>query len=764
MRLSSPTTLLRAQSTCISKRSPNGRYPLASSVRKDIRAFVRTYAPTPRAGRASLDDVLDCPLRELGLVSRSAATSRLRFVIGPKSTLPDEIVGYAVFDYLARREPAASTVTLARLASEAGGPGRAFKLLESDLHAALTAVSESSTDIHLLAPTGTQQLSWSSPPAEIAVDLLNRYYGVHVGDLHAGTRGDRAGRGGRAFLPGARSRPTHAGVGRGEDPVTTLDQLLTVPSRFARSVNVERDVTQTEPLEGYVVTARALDVAERIATTASQSSAGGAWSITGPYGSGKSALAVLIDGAFGPAGRVRKRTLDLIGEVSPEVAAAIDEAHRRHGTSESGFNRAVATASREPVSATILRALHSGVLRRFGKMPGVRMFPAARTLSVALSEAASGDPRRTGPSPSALLEVAHCLAANAPLLVVVDEFGKNLEAVAQSNDSDPYLLQQLAEAGQGAGAPIFTLTLQHLSFEDYFLNADGPQQREWAKVQGRFEDIPYVDSPEQTRSLIGTVFKITEPDLRSRVDRWATQAADAASRLGIADLAEPAVVAACYPLHPLTAAVLPELCSRYGQNERTLFSFLTGPDRAGVPSVLACTPLEASGDLPVIGLPEVYDYFVDGGVIGRTGRGDSRAAGPRSRPGFETRTVSRIVRATWQRPSPSSIWCPSRARCGLPVTWWSWCHRARRKTLAELQSLGLVTYRRFADEYRLWQGSDVDLRRLLDHALEQISHLRLVDILKSVGDPSPVVAARHSARHDILRIFSRRYVHGDEGH
>ena len=41
-------------------------------------------------------------------------------------------------------------------------------------------------------------------------------------------------------------------------------------------------------------------------------------------------------------------------------------------------------------------------------------------------------------------------------------------------------------------------------------------------------------------------------------------------------MAAPETVASCYPLHPLSALVLPELCSRYGQHERTLFSF---PDR-----------------------------------------------------------------------------------------------------------------------------------------------------------------------------------------
>ncbi len=193
--------------------------PLAASVKKDISAFVRTYAPTTRTGRSSLEDVLDCPLRELGLLSRSAATSNLRFIIGPKPTLPNEIVGYAVFDYVARQARAARTVPLARLTSEAGGPGRAFKLHESDLHAALTAVSEGSHDVQLLSPTGTQQLSWSGDPAEIAVDLLNRYYAVRVRDLRAGSQGDQPVAAGMLVGPGGgrarQSSPTMASVETG---------------------------------------------------------------------------------------------------------------------------------------------------------------------------------------------------------------------------------------------------------------------------------------------------------------------------------------------------------------------------------------------------------------------------------------------------------------------------------------------------------------------------------------------------------------------
>ena len=77
--------------------------------------------------------------------------------------------------------------------------------------------------------------------------------------------------------------------------MTTLADVISVSGRFARSANLERDVASLEPLDGYIVTARVLDVVERIAAAAATGRAGGSWSLTGPYGSGKSSLAVLLD-------------------------------------------------------------------------------------------------------------------------------------------------------------------------------------------------------------------------------------------------------------------------------------------------------------------------------------------------------------------------------------------------------------------------------------------------------------------------------------
>ncbi len=541
-----------------------------------------------------------------------------------------------------------------------------------------------------------------------------------------------------------------------------LSDSITVAGRYARSANLERDTAQLEPLDGYVVTARTLDVVERIVMAAATGPAGGAWSLTGPYGSGKSSLALLLDAALGAKGDTRQTALALIDEVSPEVGALARQAHQRHGTNESGFHRALVTARREPLSHTVLRALEAAVHRRYKKIPPKNRFWAAQTLRDALSDMASDDPRRTGPSPAALVEIARCLAEESPLLLVIDEFGKNLEAIRDGGaDGDPYLLQQLAEAGQGSGLPIFVVTLQHLSFDDCLAGTAAAQRREWAKVQGRFEDIAFVESPTQTRALIGTVFDVQDDQLRSRISRWAKSEAKKLRSLGIAELADPEVVAACYPLHPLAALVLPELCSRYGQQERTLFSFLAGSAPQSAASFLSETAIAPRRTLPLLGLDRVYDYFVASGAL-------NTSASVQSSRWIE---IASRLRDSYGLSLPQQRLAKAVALLNLVST--SGTLRASKQmlrlvdnnadeTLVELEDTGIVTYREFADEYRVWHGTDIDVRDLVDVALERVQHQPFVEILTSVHEPQPMVAARHSSEHDMLRIFSVRYFDGDQ--
>ena len=138
------------------------------------------------------------------------------------------------------------------------------------------------------------------------------------------------------------------------------------------------------------------------------------------------------------------------------------------------------------------------------------------------------------------------------------------------------------------------------------------QRREWAKVQGRFEDVAFVDSPAQTRFLISAAFTEAKSPLKPATDGWAREQVKNLTRLGTGHLnLDTSLLAACWPLHPIALAILPDLCERYGQNERTLFSFLAGHEPLSVATFLRQTEWIRKEPLPVVHLDRLYDYFVE---------------------------------------------------------------------------------------------------------------------------------------------------------
>ena len=304
--------------------------------------------------------------------------------------------------------------------------------------------------------------------------------------------------------------------------------------------------------------------------------------------------------------------------------------------------------------------------------------------------------------------------------------------------------------------PIFLLTMQHLSFEEYFAGREGSARREWAKVQGRFEDISFVESAEQLRVLIGSVFDGKDAAIKRRIAQWAVSQADGMRSVGISDVADPESVASCYPLHPLTAMVLPELCGRYGQHERTLFSFLTSREQASAMNFMAATRVPSRGPLPSVGLEYVYDYFVGnsalGGLSGRQSRRWSEIAiRLRDATGLSKPLIRMAKRiAVLNLVATTGVVRASRAVLSLTDP------RADM-LLADLEAAGIATYRDYSGEYRIWQGSDVDIGNMLERARARVRRRPLADVLSGMEPLDPVVAARHSARHDVLRIFRRRY-------
>ncbi len=149
--------------------------PNASSIHKDVAAFIRTYEQSS-GGRGRFDDQFGCPLRDLRLVTPSSKGHRL--ATGPPRHLAGAVVLAAIMDFLAVTATSASTASLSRLSSEPGSPGRIFRLSESGMEELIKPVVRETDGLSLTSPAGATQLGWKGAPADIGQRLLRGYFGV----------------------------------------------------------------------------------------------------------------------------------------------------------------------------------------------------------------------------------------------------------------------------------------------------------------------------------------------------------------------------------------------------------------------------------------------------------------------------------------------------------------------------------------------------------------------------------------------------------
>lgn len=148
--------------------------PMKSSVQKDVDCLLRMYSRRETKGRQSIDDLLDSPFRELGLIRPSTGTKKntYRMIRGSKPTLPAAAVTYACIDYMSRGIDGGRTIALTRLAADPGAPGRIMKLAEQDIADAIEESAEAVGHLRLVRPAGSRQLAISAPPGDVAFEVL----------------------------------------------------------------------------------------------------------------------------------------------------------------------------------------------------------------------------------------------------------------------------------------------------------------------------------------------------------------------------------------------------------------------------------------------------------------------------------------------------------------------------------------------------------------------------------------------------------------
>lgn len=538
-------------------------------------------------------------------------------------------------------------------------------------------------------------------------------------------------------------------------PEPTIAGLFDIQRRYIRSVNLERDFTDPASLEGYVLTPELKQMLTRIESGLSVTSTQRAWRITGDYGSGKSSFALLLAHRLGGGSDSLPTRLRLaLGASSRDVQLL----------------PVLITGAREALGKTLLVALHKAVSGMRSKGPRPHVLEQIENLQGRLNSAEIPTADLVNVA-TAASEYAARNGKYQGMLIILDELGKALEFSALNpGQQDVFLLQALAEEAARSGKrPLYVVGLLHQGFNSYSETLSQAAQKEWEKVAGRFDELVLSQPLDQVSVLIADALSVKASRLPAALVSTAEAEMERAINFGwfggsTNHKALISISRRLYPLHPTVIPVLVRLFHRFGQNERSLFSFLLSNEPFGLQE-FASRSLK-SGEW--FRLNDLFDYTR--ATFGhRLGLQSYRSHWSQVESVIDSfsssepedlellKIVGLLNLADSQSLAPSAEVLKLSWRIGDTGS------QRWKRSLDKLQRQKRILYFRGESAgFCLWPHTSVNLERAYEDARAATGPISKVStLLSEYLEERPIVARRHYIQTGNLRHFSVSYVAAD---
>ena len=338
-----------------------------------------------------------------------------------------------------------------------------------------------------------------------------------------------------------------------------LSEIVQISRQYQRSIRVDADIGRADALAGYICHATANSVVDGMCKQLAGTNQR-CFTWTGPFGGGKSSLAVALASALHPDKNLRAKAREALRLDTKPTFDKVFPVRK-------GWLIVPAVGRR----GSVVAELHASLRRAQGRNVDGRSKPTAQSLIAELIEEAKNRPQDGA-------------------LVVIDEMGKFLEASALGTGDDVYFFQELAEAAARCEGRLVVVGVLHQSFAQYSARLGIDNRDDWAKVQGRYVDLPFVAASDEVVELIGRAIQNKDgpPPWMPDASRDIADAIRSRRPAVGKDFAK--ALEACWPLHPAMAALLGPISKRqFGQNERSTFGFLSSVEPHGFRSYLNST-------------------------------------------------------------------------------------------------------------------------------------------------------------------------------
>ena len=494
-----------------------------------------------------------------------------------------------------------------------------------------------------------------------------------------------------------------------------LHEKVAIVRSFQRSTRIDADLKTAEALKGFVFhnsAVRALQSMTRMIVESKQR----AFTLTGPYGAGKSSLALMLCALVG------KNSVNNRNKIIRQNFPCFDEAFP---PGKSGWLVLPLVGHRGNLVNDLRKMLFG--TRKLNRTPR-----SGRDVARALIKRAEE-------------------RSNDGVLLVIDEMGKYLEE-ATEQAGDIHFFQELAESSGRAKGRLVILGILHQSFEQYASRLETRAREEWAKVQGRYVDIPLVTAIEEVIDLISKAIdtKLPHPESFSKAEIIADSVTRRRSGISssLADRLD-----ACWPIHPATAVLLGPLSRwRFGQNERSVFGFLGSSEPKGFQDFLKSTEVGETTYEPW----RLWDYLKINLESAITASTDSH----KWTQALESVELCEAKGTSLHVKLAKTIAVIEMFRHGsglMPETevLRTCISRYKRsqldKALKDIENWSAVIFRNHFDSWAIYAGSDFDIEASLQKELAE-KEVSIEDI-SSIAQPRPVIAKKHYNETGTLRWF-----------
>ena len=336
---------------------------------------------------------------------------------------------------------------------------------------------------------------------------------------------------------------------------------------------------------------------------------------------------------------------------------------------------------------------------------------------------------------------------NKGLVLVVDEFGKFLEYASHNNpEKELYFIQSLAEFINDENKDIFLLTTLHQNFHAYALGLTESQQKEWEKVQGRLKEITFNEPVEQLLLLASKRLKELYSNNPPNKFHELFQAIEISNAFPLSDYFTEDIAKSLLPFDILAASILTMALQEYGQNQRSLFSFVESEDH------LSLRKFDQKEN-PYYNLACVYDYLIFNfySLLSTkynphyTQWSAIKSAIERVEGAFNTNIgdAIKLVKAIGlldifanKGANIDHDFLESYAKLSLGV-------RQPKRLLEQLETNKIIRYQKHNNKFRLFEGTDVDIELAINQAGNLVE--RVTNVVKYLNDyfDFPVYQAKY---------------------